>query len=279
MDILVDSAWLKEHLGADDLVVLDATAHLPDAGRDARAEFTAAHIPGARFLDLESFIDEGSPVPKAVPNGEQFAARMRSLGIAPGTRVVLYDDSAVRSAARAWFVFRLYGHQEVAILDGGYAAWRAAGGPCESGAGDEPRPSEYPVPDAQPIVRRKADLLGILGSQAEQVVDARDAARFAGEDGSGSAGHIPGARSVPFGSVLNEDGTYRPAQEIAQVFAQAGVALDRPIVTSCNSGVTAAVLLFALERAGHRGTALYDGSWLEWGSDPATPREQGPART
>ena len=277
MDSLVSTRWLADQLGADDLVVLDATMHLPDNPRDAAEEYAAAHLPGARWLDLASFVDTGSPVPKAVPTAEQFADRLGHLGITPESRVVLYDDSQIKSAARAWFVFRLYGFAGVAILDGGLAKWKAEGRALE--AGQTPvTPSEFPLPTRRPGTRSKADILANCDQRAEQVVDARDAARFAGEEGSGSAGHIPGAGNVPFPLLFAADGTYRAPDEIAAIFAEAGVALDRPVVTSCNSGMTAAVLAFGLHLAGKRDAALYDGSWLEWGSDPDTPKQQGAAR-
>ncbi|QYJ06716.1 sulfurtransferase [Qipengyuania flava] len=277
MDSLVSTQWLADTLGAEDLVVLDATLHLPDSPRNAPAEFDEGHIPGARFLDLASFVDAGSAVPKAVPNARQFADRMGQMGVAPGSRVVLYDDSAIRSAARAWFLFTLYGFESVAILDGGLAKWKAEGRALESGVAGS-APTAFPEPEARASVRRKADMLANSASQGEQVVDARDAARFAGEEGSGSEGHIPGARNVPFAALFAEDGTYRSPKAIAGTFAAAGVDLSVPIVTACNSGMTACVLAFALHRAGVPDAAVYDGSWLEWGSDPETPKEQGAAR-
>lgn len=277
MDRLVSTDWLAQRLGDGNLRILDASQHLPGAGRDAAAEFAEAHIPGARFLDLASFIDESSPVPKALPRADQFAGRMGKMGVEPGSRVVLYDDSAIRSAARAFFIFRHFGFEQVAILDGGFARWRAEGRPVEHGSVPDAE-GHFPVPESSGDVRGKAEMLANCASRSEQVVDARDAARFAGEDGSGSEGHIPGARSLPFTRLFEDDGTYKDAAEIRAEFVDAGIDPDRPVVASCNSGVTAAVLLFGLEVAGKPGGALYDGSWMEWGGDPDTPKEKGAAR-
>lgn len=277
MDSLVTTQWLERESGAGDLAVLDATMHLPGSERDAAAEFARGHLPGARFLHLASFLDPASAVPKALPTARQFAERLGALGIAPDMRVILYDDSAIRSAARAWFIFRLYGFARVAILDGGLAKWTREGRALEQG---EPacEPTEFPEPRALREVRTKADMLANCGSCDEQVVDARDAARFAGAEGSGSEGHIPGSANLHFAQLFTEDGTYRARDEIAAFFAAAGIDRDRPVIASCNSGMTACVLAFGLHLAGRDDVALYDGSWLEWGSDPAMPKEQGAAR-
>lgn len=277
MDKLVSTEWLAARLDADDLVILDATMHLPDCPRDARKEYEAGHIPGARFLDLESFIDTGSDVPKAIPTAQQFSERMSELGIAPGSRIVLYDDSEIRSAARAWFVLTHYGEKKVAILDGGLAKWRIEGrGLSDRVVGHAPREREVPQPER--VVRSQRDLEQNIERQEWQVVDARDTARFEGQPGSGSEGHIPGARNAPFVRMFREDGTYRSPDAIRTEFKEAGLDLGQPIVTSCNSGMTASVLLFGLSLLGKHDTALYDGSWLEWGADPRTPKEQGEAR-
>ena len=274
MDILVSTEWLAARLDADDLVILDATMHLPDANRDARAEFASGHIPGARFLDLDSFVDQSSSVPKAIPTAEQVANRLGGLGIAPGSRIVLYDDSTIRSSARAWFILTRFGEQNLAILDGGLAKWRMEGrGLSDRQVDHAPRTRAVPEPVRE--TRDKQDVLGNIEKRAFQMVDARDTDRFQGKAGSGSEGHIPGAHNVPFTKLLREDGTYRSPDAIRTEFEDAGVDLERPIVTSCNSGMTASVLLFGLERIGISDAPLYDGSWMEWGSDPATPKQQG----
>jgi len=275
---LVSCQWLAQRLGDPGIAVLDASRHLPAAGRDPRAEYEAAHIPGARFLDLASLTDPASPVPAALPTARQVAARLAALGVAPDTAIVLYDDSAIRSSARAWFALTETGRERVAILDGGLAMWRAQGLPLESGP-PAPERAEPAALHAPRRVRSKADMLANLASRAEQVLDARGADRVfgTGEDPvhGGPNGRIPGSMNLPYGDLFAQDGTFRSPQELRAAFEAAGIDLDRPVVTTCGSGVTASVLLFALHLIGKSDAALYDGSWMEWSADPATPKAQG----
>ncbi len=276
---LVSSDWLAARLGAPGLVVLDASYHLPAAQRDAAAEFAAGHIPGARFLALASLFDAGSSVPYAFPTPEQTAARLASLGVGADDAIILYDDSAIRTAARAWFVLTASGRGHVAILDGGLAQWRAGGHPLESGTGEVAAvaPASFSAPAR---VRSKADMLANLDGGREQVIDARSAERVFGtgtDPVNGlPMGRIPGSGNLPYTDLFQADGTWKSPEELRAAFEAAGIDLARPVTTTCGSGVTASVLLFALHLIGIDDTALYDGSWSEWGADPATPKEQGP---
>ena len=282
MESLIDARRLAELHRTGDTVILDASLHLPAAERDAKAEFAQGHIPGARFLDLANLADPEADAPGAVPNREQFTERLACLGIAPGDHVVLYDDSALRTSARAWFIFRLYGWRDVAVLDGGLGAWRAAGLPLEAGDAGATRSSIEPsdLTRDDRALRNKAHMLGNLEQRREQVVDARDADRFTGRSVDTvhqlPGGHIPGARNLPFTNMLREDGRFRPLEELRDEFDRAGLDLDAPLTGTCGSGVTASVVLFAAHLLGAQ-AALYDGSWLDWGSDPATPKEVGEA--
>jgi thiosulfate/3-mercaptopyruvate sulfurtransferase len=278
---LVSTEWLAAHGDAPGIAILDASHHLPGAGRDAAADFDAAHIPGARFLGLSSLVDEGSPVPAALPRPDQLAARLSMLGVAEGTTIVLYDDSAIRSSARAWFMLVAAGWANVAILDGGLAKWRAEGRAMESGAAHmTPTPPALLSPLGR--VRSKAQMLANLKTRGEQVLDARAADRVYGSGidpvHGGQNGRIPGSLNLPFTEVLNPDGTYKSPSELRAAFTAAGIDLSQSITTTCGSGVTGSVLLFALHMIGVDTAALYDGSWSEWGADPDTPKLQGPAQ-
>ena len=275
MDSLVSTEWLAGEMGASDLRIVDASWHLPDAQRDAAAEYVAGHIPGAVFMNLGELVDTNSPLDNTLPSAEKFASRMQSLGLGDGSRVVVYDDSAVRSAARGWFMLKLFGMHDVAILDGGLAKWKAEGRPLAGGK-EALRHRHFTAWSDDKALRNKTDMLANLTTQAEQVVDARGPGRFAGTDPEPrpgmSPGHIPGARNLPYGQLFNADGTWQDKAGIEAAFAAAGIDLGKPVVTTCGSGVTACVLAFGMHRLSKQDVALYDGSWAEWGSDPATPK-------
>ncbi len=277
---LVSTDWLAAHLNDPDLRILDASWHMPATGRDARAEYDAAHIPGARFFDIDAISDKRSALPHMAPPVEMFISRMRAMGVGDGHQVVVYDNSDVRSAARVWWTFRLMGKTDVAVLDGGLAKWQAEGRPVEDMA---------PIlRDRHITVQRQAGLVrdvtqvALASKLADyQIVDARAPERFRGEAAEPRpglrSGHIPGARNVPFGRLLNADGTMKAPDALRAEFESAGVDLKQPVITSCGSGITAAVLSLALERIGHRNHSLYDGSWTEWGSFRDLPLATGDA--
>lgn len=280
MEHLVTTQWLAKEIGASDLRIVDATKFLPDMQRDARAEYEAGHIPTAIFMDLADLVDSNAAIENTLPPPEKFASRMQSLGLGDGSRIVLYDDSPLKSSARAWFMLRLFGAHDVAILDGGLAKWKAEGREMESGR-PALRHRHFTVWADMKNIRSKAEMLANLTSKAEQIVDARPAARFAGDEpeprAGMAAGHIPGSRNVPHGQLFNADGTWKQVDALRRVFEQAGVDLNRPLVTSCGSGMTAAVLLFGATLLGQEDVALYDGSWAEWGMDADTPKQLGAA--
>ena len=265
---LVSTDWLAAHLRDPDLRLLDASWYLPAMNRDAKAEYAAGHIPGARFFDIDEISDLRSDLPHMAPPVEKFIARMRAMGVGDGHQVVVYDGQGLFSAARVWWLFRLMGKTDIAVLDGGLPKWKAEGRDLE----DMPPI----VRDRHMTVSRQAGLVKDVTQVAHasklglaEIIDARPAPRFRGEVDEPRpglrAGHIPGARNVPFGEVLNADGTMKDVAALRAVFEGAGVDLAKPAITTCGSGVTAAVLALALERVGHRNWALYDGSWAEWG--------------
>jgi thiosulfate/3-mercaptopyruvate sulfurtransferase len=280
MESLVTTEWLAGEIGSSDLRIVDASWHLPDAGRDAAAEYAAGHIPGAVFLTLAELVDTAAPLDNTLPGAEKFASRMQSLGLGDGSRIVLYDDSALKTSARAWFMLKLFGAHNVAILDGGLAKWKAEERPLAEGR-ENLRHRHFTAWSDDKLVRTKADMLANLASSSEQVVDARSAGRFAGADPEPrpgvTPGHIPGSRNLPHGQLFNSDGTYLDKAGIQAAFVDAGIDLAKPVVTSCGSGITASVLAFVLDLLGKQDVALYDGSWAEWGSDPETPKAMGSA--
>lgn len=282
MDALVTTEWLANELGACDLRIVDASHHLADTGRNAADEHERGHIPRAVFMNLAELVDTAAPIENTVPGAPKFASRMQCLGLGDGSRIVLYDDSAVKSSARAWFLLQMFGAHNVAILDGGLAKWRAEGRALETGRTvlRERHFTAWPNDD---VLRSKAQVIANLSSQGEQLIDARSPVRFSGDQPDPrphiARGHIPGSLNLFYATLFNPDGTFKDRPAIAAAFAAAGVDLTAPIVTSCGSGITACVLGFALHLLGKRDVALYDGSWTEWGADPATPKHCGAAVT
>lgn len=271
---IVSTEWLAERLGSPDIVILDCSWHLPATKRDAKAEFIEGHLPGAQFFDIDKMSDTESPLPHMLPRAEVFSSKVRKLGIGDGKRIVCYDAAGLFSAARVWWMFRVFGHDDVVVLDGGLPKWKAEGRPLEDGPARTPQERHFTARYRSMLVADKNDV-----QAADQVADARSPARFRGEEAEPRPGvrpgHIPGARNVHYATLLNPDGTLKQPDQIARLFRDAGVDLRKPVVTSCGSGVTAAILSLALAEAGVSGDRLYDGSWTEWGADPATQIETG----
>jgi thiosulfate/3-mercaptopyruvate sulfurtransferase len=276
-ELAVSTRWLAARLGDPEVRVLDGSWFMPDQNRDAQAEYDAAHIPGAQFFDIDEIADTASALPHMLPSAEKFASRVRRLGVGDGRQVVVYDQAGLFSAARVWWMFKAFGHDAVAVLDGGLPKWRAEGLPLEAGP---------PIArDRHFIARKRPDLVRDVTQVAaatklggEQIVDARSAARFSGEEPEPRpglrSGHIPGSVNVPYRAVLNADGTLKEAADLRALFAEAGVDLAKPIVNTCGSGVTACILSLAQMRAGATRTAVYDGSWSEWGAYADLPVER-----
>lgn len=277
MDELVSTAWLADNLAADDLAIVDCTFFMPADGRDAEAEFREGHIPGARFLDIDAIADPSHPSPHMLPPADDFAAAMSALGLGSRERIVVYDNSPYRTAARGWFMLRHFGAEAVAILDGGLQKWKREGRPLESGTA-RPRDGRFEAKERSGEVADKASLLA--GSELP-LVDARGRARFEGSEPDPrpgiAPGHIPGACNLPYASLYREDGTLKSDDALRDAFEAAGIDPAEPFIATCGSGVTANSLIFAARRLGGRGHKLYDGSWSEWGADPATPKATGPA--
>ena len=277
--VLVSTDWLAAHLKSPDLRILDASWYLPGAGRDPRAEYKTEHIPGARFFDIDEISDARSELPHMVPPVEKFMSRMRSMGIGDGHQVVVYDGTGLFSAARVWWLFKLMGQKNVAVLDGGLPKWKADG---HKTTDDQPviRDRHMTVTRQNQMVRDVTQVARAAKLGDHTIIDARAAARFRGdapEPREGlRAGHIPGSINLPFGELLNDDGTMKPANTLRTLFNDAGADLTKPVITTCGSGVTAAVLALALERIGKTDHSVYDGSWSEWGMYDDLPIATGP---
>jgi thiosulfate/3-mercaptopyruvate sulfurtransferase len=265
MTPLVSTDWLADHLYADDLVILDASWRLPAAKQDAHAEFLACRIPGARFFDIDAISDQASPLPHMLPSPASFAASVGKLGISKRAHVICYDSVGLFSAARCWWMFKVFGHDNVSVLDGGLTKWIAEERTIEDGP--------VAIPDMEDFTARfRSDMVASIDdiASAKQVADSRSGSRFRGEEAEPRPGvrpgHMPGAKNVHYASLLTADGTLKSAAEITAVFHAAGIDESKPVVTSCGSGVTAAILTLGLDLIGAKSHSLYDGSWAEWGA-------------
>lgn len=277
---LVSADWLHAHLGEPVLKVVDASWYLPDQKRDAAAEFLTGHIPGAVRFDIDEIADKASGLPHMLPDAAAFAAAAGALGLSDTDTIVVYDGAGLFSAARVWWMLKIFGAKDVRVLDGGLPAWKAAGHPLEAGAAS-PVPATF---DARLDAAAVADFASVgaaLDDASATIVDARSAPRFRGEAPEPRpgvrAGHMPGARNVHYASLLDAAGRLRPPEENRQAFQSAGVDLSQPVITSCGSGVTAAILLLALSEMGKADVRIYDGSWSEWGARTDAPVVTGPA--
>lgn len=277
---LVSTEWVAEHMSAPDIRIVDATWFLPSDGRNGREEYDACHLPGAVFFDIDEIADLDSDIPHMLPSPEKFSSRVRKLGLGDGVRIVVYCNDGFMAAHRVWWTFRVFGHDDVAVMDGGLQKWIAEGRPTED-LPPVPRERHFTPRVDNTLVRSRRQIEQNVSSRREQVVDARSPGRFTGSEEEPRpglrSGHIPGSVNVPVMKVLDTENhnTLKSAEDIRAVFSEAGVNPSRPIATTCGSGVTASTLAFALHLVGAPDVAVYDGSWSEWGSVPDTPVEKG----
>jgi thiosulfate/3-mercaptopyruvate sulfurtransferase len=275
---LVSTDWLASHMRDPDLRILDASMYMPGSERDAKAEYAQGHIPGARFFDIDEISDSRSDLPHMAPPIEKFMSRMRAMGVGDGHQVVVYDGAGLFSAARVWWLFKLMGQNDIAVLDGGLPKWVAEGRELE----DMPPI----IRDRHMTVRRQAHLVKDVTQVSaasklrdQEIIDARSPGRFRGEEPEPRpgmrGGHIPGSKNVHYASLLNADQTMKSPEETRAIFEAGGVDLSKPAITTCGSGVTAAILSLAMARMGKDDHSLYDGSWSEWGMFPTVPVATG----
>ncbi|RMD89609.1 MAG: 3-mercaptopyruvate sulfurtransferase [Alphaproteobacteria bacterium] len=277
---LVSAAWLAREIGAPDLRLIDATWYLPGGG-DAAADHAAAHIPGAPFFDIDGIADRASDLPHMLPRPQEFARAVGRLGVGSGDRVVVYDRGGVHSAARLWWMFRVFDHDRVAVLDGGLDAWRGVGGAVRGGP-ETVAARTFEAGFRPQLVADRARVLATIADDTVEIVDARSAARFRGEAPEPrpglARGHIPRSRNLPFDLLYRDDGRLAEPERLRRHFAAAGVNPEAPLIATCGSGISACSIALAAARLGNPDCAVYDGSWAEWGADPALPRAMGPHR-
>lgn len=278
-DPIVSCAWLAERLDSPDLRIIDATWFLPGDARDAKALYAARRIPGAIYFDIDDVADKETDLPHMLPSPEKFASRMKKLGIGDGCRIVVYDSQGLFSAARVWWTFRVMGHEDIAVLDGGFPAWERGGYPIESGPPQTRTERHFTARLRSDLVRDLGEMRRAVEGGNPPIFDARPAPRFRGEAPEPRvglrSGHMPGARSVPSSSLVDENGSLRSAADLQRVFADAGADTNQPAICTCGSGVTAAIIALALARLGRWDASIYDGAWAQWGGREDTPVATG----
>ena len=270
---VVTPDWVEKQLGAPEFRIVDASWYLPAQNRNGALEYSEGHVPGAVFYDQDAIADRSSPLPHTLPSPEIFAEAAGRLGIAETDTIVVYDGVGFFSAPRVWWLFRLFGATNVYVMDGGLARWKAEGRPLTADL-SEPRPAVFtPRLDAARVTDL-AEMKSLVAAGSTQIADARGAARFTAEEAEPRpglrSGHMPGAKNLP-SSLFSDNGNFKSLDDLRALFAEKGIDLARPVVTTCGSGVTAAIITLALESLGHTDNTLYDGSWTEWGSQPDTP--------